>query len=106
MAKYLVQGSYVGEGAKGLIKDGGTTRREAVEKLTSSLGGSLESFYYAFGASDIYAIVDVPDNVTAAAASLAANATGAVNVSMTVLITPEEMDEAAEKAPHYAPPGS
>ena len=106
MAKYLVQGNYAGEGAKGLVKDGGSSRREAIEKLVASLGGTLESMYYAFGDTDVYVIVDLPDNVSAAAASLTANAAGAVSVSVTVLLTPEEMDEAAKKTPEYRAPGS
>lgn len=105
MAKYLLTGNYVGEGVKGLLKDGGSTRRAAVEKLLKSVGGKLESMYYAFGPSDFYIIVDVPDHASAAAASLIASASGAVRVSTTVLMTPEEIDQAAKKKPDYSPPG-
>ena len=101
-----MRGNYAGEGVKGLMKDGGSSRREAIKKLVASLGGTLESMYYAFGDTDVYAIVDLPDNVSAAAASLTANAAGAVSVSVTVLLTPEEMDEAAKKTPEYRAPGS
>ena len=106
MAKYLVHGNYAREGVEGLMKEGGSSRREAIEKLVASLGGTLESMYYAFGDTDVYVVVDLPDNVSAAAASLTANAAGAVGVSVTVLLTPEEMDEAAKKTPEYRPPGS
>lgn len=106
MARYLVHGNYVGEGISGLMKEGGSSRRDAIEKLVASLGGKLESVYYAFGDTDVYAIVELPDNATAAAASLVTNASGAVNVRVTVLLTPEEMDEAAKKAPEYRAPGS
>jgi uncharacterized protein with GYD domain len=105
MPKYLFRASYTTEGTKGLLKDGGSKRRAAVEELTKGLGGKLEAFYYAFGETDVFGIVDVPDNVTVAAVSLAVNASGAVNVSFTVLITPEEMDQAAKKTVNYRPPG-
>jgi uncharacterized protein with GYD domain len=105
MAKYLYQASYTAEGVRGLLKDGGSSRREAVKKMIGSLGGTLEAFYYAFGADDVYLIVDVPDNVTAAAAALAVGSSGAVKIRTTVLLTPEEMDAAAKKTVAYRPPG-
>ena len=105
MPKYLIQANYVGEGIKGLLKDGGTGRRAAVEKLFGSVGGKLEAFYYAFGDTDLFVIADVPDNVTAAALSLIVNAAGAATARVTVLLTPEEIDAAAKKTPNYRPPG-
>ena len=106
MAKYLIQGNYVGEGVKGLLSEGGSSRREAVSKFLESVGGGkLEAFYYAFGKTDVYVIADLPDHASATAASLAANATGTVKVKITVLMTPEEVDAAAKKAPDYRPPG-
>ena len=45
MAKYLVKASYVGEGLKGLIKEGGTKRRDTVAQVIEAMGGKLESFY-------------------------------------------------------------
>ena len=105
MAKYLIQGNYVGGGVKGLLSEGGSSRREAVAKLVESVGGTLEGFYYAFGKTDVYVIVDAPDNASVAALSFAANATGTVRVKTTVLLTPEEVDAAAKKAPDYRPPG-
>ena len=105
MAKYLYQASYTAEGVRGLLKDGGSSRREAVKKMIGSLGGTMEAFYYAFGADDVYLIVDVPDNVTAAAAALAVGSSGAVKIRTTVLLTPEEMDAAAKKTVAFRPPG-
>ena len=105
MPKYLVHGNYIGEGIKGLLKEGGSGRRAAIEKLVSSLDGSLESVYYAFGDTDIYLILDMPDNASMAALALVAGASGAVTVKTTVLMTPEEVDEAAKKTPDYRPPG-
>lgn len=105
MAKYLIQGNYVGGSAKGLLKDGGSSRRAAIKRLVSSIGGKVEAFYYAFGETDVFVIADLPDNVTAAALSLNINATGAVAVKVTVLLTSEEIDEAAKKTISYRPPG-
>lgn len=105
MPKYLVQANYVGDGAKGLLKEGGSSRRAAVEKLAQSMGGKVEAFYYAFGDTDAYVIMDVPDNATMAAAALTINASGVVTLKTTVLMTPEEVDAAVKKAPSYRPPG-
>ena len=90
---------------KGLLKDGGTGRRAAVEKLFGSVGGKVEAFYYAFGDTDLFVIADVPDNISAAALSLIVNAAGAATARITVLLTPEEIDAAAKKTPSYQPPG-
>lgn len=88
-----------------MLKEGGSSRRAAVQKLVSSMGGRLESLYYAFGETDIYMIMDFPDNATMAGVALVANATGVVAVKTTVLMTAEEVDEATKKSPDYRPPG-
>ena len=105
MAKYLWQANYVGEGLRGLLKEGGSSRRAVVKEIIDSMGGKLEAFYYAFGETDLYAIVDMPDNVSAAAFALTVAASGAVTLKTTVLMTPEEIDKAAKKTPSYRPPG-
>jgi uncharacterized protein with GYD domain len=105
MAKYLFEASYTAEGAKGLAKEGGSSRRKKVEKMVKAMDGKLEAFYYAFGPTDVYLIVDVPDSVTAAALSLAVNQSGAVQLRTHVLITPEEMDQAAKTSVKYRAPG-
>ena len=105
MAKYLIRASYTQEGLQGLLKDGGTKRRAVVEKMAKGLGGTLESFYYAFGEDDLVSIMDMPDNVTAAAASLMVTAAGGATTSITVLLTPEEVDQAAHKSVAYTAPG-
>lgn len=105
MPKYLVQANYAGEGLKGLLKEGGSSRRAAIEKLYASVGGKVEAFYYAFGGTDLFIIADIPDNVSAAALSLAVNATGAATTKVTVLLTVEEIDAAAKKAISYRAPG-
>lgn len=105
MAKYLFQANYVGAGVAGLRKEGGSKRREAAQQVIASVGGTLESFYYAFGDVDAVGIVDMPDVASAAAASLIINASGAIELKLTPLITPEEMDAASGKQPTYRPPG-
>lgn len=106
MPKYLYQASYTAQGAKGLLKDGGSKRRAAAEPLAKSLGGRVEAFYFAFGEPDAFVIVDVPDNVSAAAGSLIIGASGAIQIKTTVLLTPEEVDAAAKKSVSYSPPGA
>ena len=106
MPKYLFEASYTQEGLQGLLKDGGTRRREVVENLAADLGGSVEAFYYAFGDCDIYVIADLPDDATATAASLVVGASGAGSVKTTVLIPPETVDEATGKVVNYQPPAS
>jgi uncharacterized protein with GYD domain len=105
MSKYLIQANYVGEGLKGLLKEGGSSRRAAVEKLFESVGGKVEALYYAFGDTDVFIIADLPDNVSAAALSLTVNAAGAATSKVTVLLTVEEIDKAAKKTVRYRPPG-
>jgi len=105
MPKYLLQASYTAEGLRGLLKEGATKRKAAVEQLIDSLGGKLEVFYPAFGDTDVFLIVDAPDNESAAAASMAVGASGMVQVKTTVLLTPEEMDRATKKSVSYRPPG-
>jgi|SRR3990172_3239161 len=105
MPKYLTIASYTTEGTRGLLKEGGSARRAAVEKLLGGLGGKVESFYYAFGDADVYVITEAPDNVSVAAVSLAVNASGAVSAKTVVLLTPQEMDAAAKKSVEYRAPG-
>ena len=97
MPKFMVHGSYTAEGLKGLLKEGGTGRRKAVESAVKSMGGSLEAYYFAFGEADVVTIVDVPDNVTAAALAIGIASTGTVGLKTTVLMTPEEVDQATRK---------
>ena len=105
MAKYLIMASYTAEGARGVLKDGGTKRRQAAEAAIKSAGGKLEGFYFAFGESDAIVIVDAPDHATIASASLAINASGAVHTKTVVLLTPEEIDQASKKSTTYKAPG-
>lgn len=106
MPKYLIHGSYTADGAKGLLKEGGTKRRAVVKAFTEKLGGKLEAFYFAFGSSDFYATVDLPDATAAAAVSLTVGASGAASCHTTVLLTPEEIDAATKKSVDYRAPGA
>jgi uncharacterized protein with GYD domain len=105
MPKYLAVASYTSDGIRGLTKAGGVSRRVVVEKLLKSLGGHLEAFYFAFGDNDAYLILDLPDNLTAAAISLAVAGAGATRMKTIELLTPEEIDKAMQKQVDYTPPG-
>jgi uncharacterized protein with GYD domain len=105
MAKYMWTGSYTQQGTKGLLSEGGSSRKAMVEKMLASVGGKLETFYFSFGGDDVLIIVDAPDNVSAASVGMTVAASGAVTGRMTVLLTPEEIDQAAKKSPAYRPPG-
>lgn len=105
MPKYLFQASYTLEGVSGLLEVGGTNRARAVERLVSSVGGSLEAFYYAFGEDDAYVIAELPSDAAAAALSLRVSAAGAATVKTTVLLDPATMDDAVKKSVSYTPPG-
>jgi uncharacterized protein with GYD domain len=105
MPKYLVQASYTAEGAQGLISEGGSGRRDAIVKLAESLGGTLECLYFAFGDDDVVTVIDLPEAESAAAVSMTIAATGLVRTKTTVLLTPEEVDNAARKSVAYRAPG-
>ena len=106
MPRYLWSGSYTTEGSKGLVAEGGTGRRAAVQKLAESLGGRLESLYFAFGANDVFCIFEMPDNVSAAAVGMTVGASGSMRGSITVLLSPEEIDAASRKSPIYRAAGT
>lgn len=106
MPKYLFEASYTTEGTEGLMREGGSSRQAAVQTMLEALGGKVEAFYYIFGDADVLVIVDVPDNVTAAAISLAGNSTGAIILKTTPLLTPEEIDQATQMTMSYRPPGA
>ena len=106
MPKFLFKASYTTEGLKGVRSAGGSARREAISHMAESAGGRLESFHFAFGDRDAFVICELPDNESAAAVALTANASGAVSVETVALLTPEEVDQAAGRSVDYSPPGS
>ncbi len=107
MAKYLLKVSYSVDGLKGVMKAGGTSRVHAVQRALTGVGGSLESFYFAFGGDDVYVVVDLPDHAAAVAVAGAVATSGAISRYETVvLLSPEEIDRAMNVTVDYAPPGS
>lgn len=106
MPKFLVKARYTAEGARGVQNAGGSSRRDAIARMAEGLGGSLESFYFAFGETDAYVTLDMPDNRAAAAAAIAVGASGAAGSEVVVLLTPEDVDAAAGLSVDYRPPGS
>ncbi|MGB5421969.1 MAG: GYD domain-containing protein [Desulfobacterales bacterium] len=105
MPKYLFEASYTVEGLKGLLKDGGSKRREDLQEAVKQLGGTLEAIYFAFGDEDVFSIADMPDNASATAIALAITATGAARIKTVVLLAPEEVDQATKKSVNYRAPG-
>jgi uncharacterized protein with GYD domain len=106
MPRYLFIGQYTAEGAKGVIKDGGSKRRQVANQVMESLGGRVESYYFGFGSDDFYVIADLPDHAAASAASLTVGASGTISLRTIVLLTPEEIDEAAKRSVQFSPPGA
>ena len=105
MPKFLWQASYSSQGVQGLLKDGGSGRRSAIEQMVGGLGGKIEAMYYAFGEDDVYVIADLPDMEAAAAAAMTVGAQGSVSIKTAVLMTPEQIDDAAKRSVDYRPPG-
>lgn len=105
MAKYLFEGTYTAEGAKGVQKEGGTARKRAVEQVAGSVGGKVEAFYFTFGERDYVIIAELPDNAAAVALSVAVSASGATHPRTTQLMAPEEFDAVAKKQASYRAPG-
>lgn len=106
MAKYLFEVNYTADGVRGLMSQGGSARVAAAKAAVESVGGTLETFYFAFGDTDVYAIGDLPDAATAAAFALTITASGAVTCRTVALLTPEELDAASAVQVGYRPPGS
>ena len=104
MPKYLVQGYYTAQGLKGLLDEGGSKRRMAVGKLAEEMGGKLDVFYFAFGSDDFFIILDLPGNIDMAAISIVAQASGMVKSRVTVLMAPEEVDQAVKRKVDFHPP--
>ncbi|HYN76117.1 MAG TPA: GYD domain-containing protein [Candidatus Limnocylindria bacterium] len=105
MAKYLLEVNYTLDGVRGVIAEGGTARRAAAQAAAESVGGTVESFYFAFGGADVYVVADLPDNAAAAALALAVSAGGGATTNTVVLLTTDEVDAAAAKQVGYRPPG-
>ncbi len=105
MPKYLLEVSYTLDGIRGVVAKGGSARKAAAQAAAKSVGGTFDTFYFAFGGTDVVAIADLPDNGAAAALALAVTAGGGASVRTTVLLSPEEIDAATKKTVKYTPPG-
>jgi uncharacterized protein with GYD domain len=105
MPKYLLEVNYTLDGVRGVVAKGGTARKNAAQAAAKSLGGKVESFYFAFGGTDVFAIADLPDNAAAAALALNVTAGGGAAVRTVVLLGTDEIDAATDKAVKYTPPG-
>ena len=106
MPKYLISANYTAEGMAGVRAAGAKSRVDAVTTMIEAMGGRLDSFHFAFGDTDVFVIVDAPDDEAAAAVSIAINGTGAVRTRTTKLLTVEQIDEALRRTVDYQPPGS
>lgn len=105
MPKFLVQGSYSGQGLTGVMKEGGTSRMNAAKQIVAEVGGAVEAFYFCFGADDFVCILDLPSNVDMTTVALTAMSNGEIRSRVTVLLTPDEVDQAAKKKEFFRPPG-
>jgi uncharacterized protein with GYD domain len=106
MSKYLIKASYSPEGMKGVMAKGGTARVAAIEQLVGGVGGTMESFYFAFGEDDVYIVVDAPSPEAMAAVAGTVTGTGVLSRYETVvLLTAEQVDAAADLSVDYTPPG-
>jgi uncharacterized protein with GYD domain len=103
--RFLVTAKYSAAGVKAVLSAGGTTRREAAEKMINDLGGNLECIYYMLNADEVFFICTLPDDLSMAAISLNIDATGMADINITPLLSPEQIDEAAAKVVHYRAPG-
>lgn len=106
MARYMFRANYTREGLQGLLNEGGTGRKKAIETLASSVGGQLLSFDYAFGADDVYLVCELPDDETAAALSMRVTAAGSATVKTVKLLSPEQIDAALDRELTYRKPGA
>jgi uncharacterized protein with GYD domain len=106
MGTHLIKVRYTAEGARGLAREGAANRAAYIASMIEGLGGTVESFHFAFGDDDAYVIVDATDDATIAAVSIAVAGSGAVSLSTTKLMTPAEADAAMAKTVAYRPPGA
>ena len=106
MPKYMISANYTAQGMEGVRSAGAKSRIDAVSTMLEAMGGRLESFHFAFGDTDVFAIAEVPDDEAAAAVAIAINSSGAVNIRTTKLLTVEQVDEALRRSVNYQPPGS
>jgi uncharacterized protein with GYD domain len=106
MPKYMICANYTARGMEGVRAGGAKSRVDAVTTMLEAMGGRLESFHFAFGDTDVYAIAEVPDDEAAAAVAIAINRSGAASVRTIKLLSAEQVDEALRRTVEYQPPGA
>jgi uncharacterized protein with GYD domain len=105
MPRFLWEVTYSSAGAGGLLAEGGSARRDAITRMVESIGGTVESCYFALGARDLFVIGTVPDEEAAAVLAIQTAASGAARSQSVPLLTPEQVDEAVHRTAEYRPPG-
>lgn len=106
MSYYLLQGTYTAEALANLVKTP-QQRLAAIRAVAEKLGGTVEHAWLSFGEYDVVTILNMPDNVSAAAFAFAVGAGGALKaIKTTPLLTGEEGIEVMKKAAKagYRPP--
>ena len=106
MPIYLSHATYNATGVQGLIKEGAAKRRATIEAIVQKGGGKLHGFYFALGEYDAIVITEYADRAQGLALSIAVNASGAVRLTQTELLSPEEVDAAIATLPAYRAPGA
>ena len=98
MPHYLLQVSYTPQTWAALVQNP-QDRAEAVRGPVANLGGKIDRLWMAFGEDDVIGILEMPDNVAAAAIAMAFSAGGACkSVKTTPLISFAEGMDAMKKA--------
>ena len=110
MPKYMVMGSYTSESWARMV-DNPSDRAAVARAAAEAVGGTLESFYWAFGPDDFVAIADVPDDASAAGISVGVSSSGmAAHIRTVRLFTMAEgiamLQRAKTVASAYRPPGA
>lgn len=106
MARFMYKVSYSKEGMQGVIKEGAANRKTFIEKMAAEMGGSISSFDFAFGDTDVYVIAEMEDQITAAAVATAVAASGAATIETVVLLSADDVDRAIGKHAPYRAPGA
>jgi uncharacterized protein with GYD domain len=98
MAQFLVEVAYTQQAWAALVNNP-QDRSQAVKSAAENLGGKIDHLWLSFGEYDSIAVIDMPDNVSAAALSMAISAGGSCKSVKTIpLLSAQEGVEAMKKA--------
>lgn len=106
MSRYLYKVSYSAAGMKGVMEEGAEHRKTFIAKMAADMGGSVESFDFGFGETDVYVICEIPSDEMAAAIAMAVGASGVGSIQTVKLLTPAQVDAAREIRTGYRAPGA